>query len=187
MAKRKQAERAERELLGEGKYLRLVRDGRWEIAERTNALGAVAIIAITPDRRLVLTEQPRSAVRRPVIDLAAGLVGDEPDHDGEPLAETARRELLEETGYAAKKMVHLVDCPSSPGLTNEIISYFLANDVKKTQVGGGVAHEKIIVHAPTLRGIRKWLAQQIASGKLIDVKVYLALYFARSLRRSHSK
>jgi ADP-ribose pyrophosphatase len=167
-----------REVLGEGKYLRLVRDGCWEIAERTNSLGAVAIIAITADRRLVLTEQYRSAVDRPVIDVAAGLVGDESNHRDEPLSECARRELLEETGYDAKTLTHIADCPSSPGLTSEIVAYFLAKNVRRIHDGGGVAHEEITVHTPPLRGIRKWLAGQIAAGKLIDVKVYVALYFA---------
>jgi len=178
MAKRKLRSGSKREILGEGKYLRLVREGRWEIAERTSATGAVAIIALTADRRLVLTEQLRSAVGQPVIDVAAGLVGDEPNHHGEALAETARRELLEETGYDAKRLTHLVDCPSSPGLTSEIVSYFLAKNVRKVEDGGGVGHEAIIVHTPSLRTIRPWLAKQVAAGKLVDVKVYLALYFA---------
>ena len=124
-----------------------MREGRWEIAERTSASGAVAIIAVTADQRLVLTEQVRAAVHRPVIDIAAGLVGDEPDHAEEPLVETARRELLEETGYAAKTLKHLVDCPSSPGLTSEVVSYFLTRNVRKVNAGGGVEHEKIVVHA----------------------------------------
>jgi len=168
----------ERTVLAEGKYLRLVREGRWEIAERTSATGAVAIVAVTTDQRLVLTEQQRVAVGCPVIDIAAGLVGDEPEHAGEPLSETARRELLEETGYAAKTLKHLVTCPSSPGLTSEIVSYFLAKNARKLEAGGGVAHEKIIVHAPKLRGIKQWLNRQAKAGKLIDVKVYAALYFA---------
>jgi ADP-ribose pyrophosphatase len=168
-----------REVLGEGKYLRLVRDGRWEIAERTNDVGAVAVIALTSDGRIVLTEQHRNAVKRPVIDVAAGLAGDEPGRRGEPLSETARRELLEETGYSARTLKHLGDCPSSPGLTSEIVSYFLARNVRKTHDGGGVEHEAIIVHTPSLRGIRRWLARQIAQGKLIDVKVYAGLYFAQ--------
>jgi len=184
MAKKKSTVKRNRELLGEGKYLRLVRDGRWEIAERINATGAVAIIAITADRRFVLTEQNRTAVGQPVIDIAAGLVGDEPDHRNEPLSECARRELLEETGYSAKSLVHVTDCPSSPGLTNEIISYFLAKGVRKGHDGGGVGHEEIIVHTPMLRGIRAWLSKQAAAGKLIDVKVYAALYFVGKMPRT---
>ncbi len=177
MAKKKPAGRI---TLATGKFLRLIRDGRWEIAERTNCQGAVAITAITADRRLILTEQFRPAVQTAVIDVAAGLSGDLPEQRGEALLVSAQRELLEETGYEAKTWHHLDDCPSSPGLTNEIVTHFLATDCRQTQTGGGVEHEQITVHAIPLRTIRRWLKTQTAAGKLIDPKVYAALYFARS-------
>lgn len=177
MAKKKPAGRV---TLGTGKFLRLIRDGRWEIAERTNCQGAVAITAITADRRLILTEQFRPAVQAAVIDVAAGLSGDLPEQRGEALLVSAQRELLEETGYEAKTWRHLDDCPSSPGLTNEIVTHFFATDCRQTQTGGGVEHEQITVHAIPLRTIRRWLRTQTAAGKLIDPKVYAALYFARS-------
>lgn len=171
---------AARVTLGKGKFLRLVRDGRWEIAERTNCQGAVAITALTTDRRLILTEQFRPAVQAAVIDVAAGLSGDLPDQRGEALLISAHRELLEETGYESKNWQHLADCPSSPGLTNEIVTHFLARDCRQAGTGGGVDHEQIVVHAIPLRTIRRWLKSQVAAGKLIDPKVFAALYFAMS-------
>ncbi len=177
MPKKKTAARV---TLGKGKFLRLVRDGRWEIAERTNCQGAVAITAVTVDRRLILTEQYRPAVKTAVIDLAAGLSGDLPDQRGEALLVSAQRELLEETGFESKHWQHLADCPSSPGLTNEIVTHFLATDCQQTATGGGVDHEQIIVHAIPLRTIRHWLKDRVAEGKLIDPKVFAALYFAKS-------
>ncbi len=177
MPKKKTADRV---ILGKGKFLRLIRDGRWEIAERTNCQGAVAITAITEDRKLILTEQHRPAVKTAVIDVAAGLSGDLPDQRGEALLISAQRELLEETGYESRNWTHLDDCPSSPGLTNEIVTHFLATDCRQTQAGGGVEHEQIVVHAIPLRTIRRWLKTQAAAGKLIDPKVYAALYFAKS-------
>ncbi len=178
MAKKKSAARV---VLGKGKFLRLVRDGRWEIAERTNCQGAVAITAVTTDRRLILTEQFRPAVQTAVIDVAAGLSGDLPDQRGEALLISAQRELLEETGYESPHWKHLADCPSSPGLTNEIVTHFLATDCRQTGTGGGVEHEQIVVHAIPLRTIRRWLKDRAAEGKLIDPKVFAALYFARSI------
>lgn len=174
---------AKRVVLGTGRFLRLVRDGRWEIAERVNCSGAVAVIAVTADRRFVLTEQFRPAVGKAVIDVAAGLSGDVPGQEGEALAVSARRELLEETGYHAPRLAHLADCPSSPGLTNEVVSYFFANNVRRAHDGGGDEHERITVHTPPLRTIRRWLRTQIAAGKLIDPKVYAALYFISVARR----
>lgn len=167
-----------REILGSGKFLRLVKAGRWEFAERTNARGAVAIIAVTKDQRLVLTEQFRPAVSKTVIDLPAGLSGDVAGAEDEAESLSAMRELVEETGYSAKSLKHVASCPSSPGLSSEVISYFFSRQVTKISDGGGVEHEQITVHTPTIASIKSWLSRQIKAGKLIDSKVYLGLYFA---------
>ena len=69
-----------------GKYLRLVRRGTWEYAERLGASGAVCIIAVTDDRKLVLIEQERPAMGGPVIELPAddpGDAGDAAEGEGE--------------------------------------------------------------------------------------------------------
>jgi len=166
-------------VLGQGKFLRLVRDGRWEFVERVNARGAVAIVAVTANRRIILTDQFRPAVGRRVIDLPAGLSGDVQGQEDEAFAASALRELIEETGYTAKHLEHVGDCSSSPGLASEVISLFVARDLLKTDTGGGVDGEQIEVHSPLIRGIDHWLAKQVAAGKLIDGKVYAGLYFAK--------
>jgi ADP-ribose diphosphatase len=173
------AKKAARRVLGKGQYLQLVRKGKWEIAERINARGAVAIIAISDQQEYVLTDQYREAVGRHVIDLPAGLSGDVAGQEDEPAEVAARRELQEETGFLARKLRHIGDFSLSPGLTSEICSYFLAKGVTRVSSGGGVDHEKIEVLTPKLRSIKKWLTQQIAAGKLIDTKVYAGLHFIR--------
>ncbi|WP_010581863.1 NUDIX hydrolase [Schlesneria paludicola] len=171
-------------VIGKGKFLKLVREGTWEFVERVNARGVVAIVALTPDRRILLTEQFRAAVGRSVIDLPAGLAGDVAGQEDEAFATSALRELIEETGYTAKRVDHLADCPTSPGLTSEIASFFIARDLRQVSTGGGVEGENIVVHCPTIRGIEKWLANRVAEGKLIDGKVYAGLHFSR--RRTSS-
>ena len=166
-------------VLGQGKFLRLVREGKWEFVERVNATGVVAVVAVTDDRRIILTDQFRTAVGRNVIDLPAGLAGDIDGQEDEAFAKSARRELMEETGYRAKDIEHIADCPSSPGLTSEVISLFIARNLKRKNQGGGVDGEDIKVHTPFLRGIDRWLAKQVAAGKRIDGKVYAGLYFAK--------
>ena len=89
----------QRRVLAEGKYLRLVAESGWEWVERLNASGAAVIAALTDDRRLVLVEQYRIPLHARVLDLPAGLVGDEPGAAGEAMIDAARRELFEETGY----------------------------------------------------------------------------------------
>ncbi|MEX0712107.1 MAG: NUDIX hydrolase, partial [Pirellulales bacterium] len=113
-------------VLAEGKYLRLVREGHWEYAERTRATGAVVLAALTDDGRLLLTEQYRVPLACKVIELRAGLTGDDDGHEQEPAAQSARRELLEETGYEARDMKLLTVGPPTAGLANEVVSFFLA-------------------------------------------------------------
>lgn len=166
-------------ILGRGKFLQLVREGKWEFVDRVNAKGVVAVVAVTADRRILLTEQYRPAVGRSVIDVPAGLAGDVPGQENEELQASALRELIEETGYVASELHHVANCPSSPGLTSEVVSMFLARDLQRKSSGGGVEGENITVHTPFLRSIERWLATQSAAGKLIDGKVYAGLYFAR--------
>lgn len=165
-------------MLAEGKYLRLVRDDGWEYAERTRATGVVAIVAVT-EGRLLITEQYRKAVDRLVLDLPAGLAGDIPGDESEELAIAAQRELLEEVGYSARRMTRLADCPSSPGLTSEIVTFFRAVGVRQAGAGGGDASESIRVHAVPLGTAAAWLKRRAKAGVLIDAKVYAGLYFAR--------
>src|SRR5690606_36132250 len=98
------------ETLHEGRFLALRRTAAgWEYAARVNAKGCVAILAVTDDRRVVLTEQYRPPVGRPVIELPAGLAGDIPLQKDEPLLSAAKRELKEETGYVAKNWTMLLE------------------------------------------------------------------------------
>ena len=166
-------------VLGAGRHLRLVADDGWEYVERTNATGVVVVAAVTEDRKLVLTEQYRRPVNRRVIDLAAGLAGDVPGAESEDLATAAKRELLEETGFAAGEMVLLAEGPSSAGLTSEVVTFFLATDLTKVGPGGGDTTEDINVHLVPLDSVDDWLSQRRAQGLHIDPKIYLALYFCR--------
>jgi ADP-ribose pyrophosphatase len=163
------------EILGEGRYLRLVRRDRWEYCERRNVSGIVVIVAVTNEGELVLVEQDRPAVRGRVIELPAGLAGDMGE---ESLEEAARRELLEETGYEAARWERLGDATPSPGLCAEVVTFFRAAGLKRGGPGGGDATEQIVVHRMPLASAKEWLRARIAEGLLIDEKVYAGLYFA---------
>jgi ADP-ribose pyrophosphatase len=155
----------------------LVKEGRWEYAERTNATGAAIIVAVTDDRKLLLVEQYRIPVHARTVELPAGIVGDEPGADGEAHAEAARRELIEETGYDAERMEALTHGPASSGLTSETVTLFLAAQLRLVGTGGGVAHEDITVHEVSLDEVHDWLAAKAQAGVLVDPKVYAGLYF----------
>jgi ADP-ribose pyrophosphatase len=166
-------------ILVETKFLRCIdRDG-WFFVERPNATGVVTLVPVTTDGRIVLVEQFRAPVGRQVIELPAGLVGDEPDHPSEDLEAAARRELIEETGYDARRLIPIARGATSPGVVNEIVQFFLATDLVKVGDGGGTAEEQIRVHVVPLADAATWLAGREAAGAVISAKVYAGLFFAR--------
>ena len=163
-------------VLAAGKYLRLVKRGHWEYADRHTCSGAVVVVAVTDDRRIVLAEQFRIPLGQNVLELPAGLVGDVAGEEHEEMAVAARRELLEETGYEAAEIRWLMRGPTSAGLTSELIDFFLATGLKRIHDGGGVHLESIVVHEVPLDGAAHWLALRAADGMLIDPKIYAGMF-----------
>ena len=163
-------------VLAEGRFLRLIRRGRWEFVQRTNNSGVVGIIATTDDGRLVLVEQWRPPVGKRCIELPAGLVGDE--DPAEEAAVSAARELEEETGYRARSMQYLTEGVSSAGLTGETLMLFRAKGLEKVHEGGGTEGEKIQVHAVPLEEVPAFVRRRISEGLAVDMKVWTALWFA---------
>ena len=105
--------KSNRRILHEGRYLRLVRKGRWEFVERIKCSGIVVVLPVTERREIVFIEQHRIPIDQYVIEFPAGLVNDADDRPIESLEEGARRELWEETGYAAKRMKVIFEGPVS--------------------------------------------------------------------------
>ncbi len=163
-------------VLCEGRFARLLTLRGWEYVERPHSIGAVAMVAVTPEGRLVLIEQYRIPVRRAVIELPAGLVGDQEGHSAESIEQAARRELLEETGYQVSSIRRLGGGPPSAGLSAETVELVLAEGLVKTGPGGGDPSEAITVHEVPLPEVDAWLHQQQAQGQLIDPKIFAGLY-----------
>ena len=84
--------------------------------------GAVGVVALDDEDRVLMIRQYRHPVGRLLWELPAGLR----DVAGEPLLQAARRELLEETGYRARDWHVLADYFSSPGIITERLRVFLA-------------------------------------------------------------
>lgn len=168
---------APEETLYEGHWLSLRKRGRWEYAERNNPSGAVIIVAVTPQDKVLFVEQYRVSILQNTIEMPAGLVGDLADQANESAFEAARRELEEETGYRCKRMEFIHRGPSSSGMSTEMIAYVRAWDLEKVGVGGGDDTENIVVHEVPRTQAGAWLFARAAAGYSIDPKLFAGLWF----------
>ena len=129
--------------------------------------GAVAVLALDDERRVLMIRQYRHPVGRELWEIPAGLR----DAAGEPPLVTAQRELLEETGYRAREWHALVDYFTSPGFSTERIRIFLARCLE--QVGDGDyerEHEEKFIVAdwlPLDEAMRLVLAGKLHNGPAI--------------------
>ncbi|WP_043650764.1 NUDIX domain-containing protein [Nocardia thailandica] len=103
-------------------------DGHVADREVVEHHGAVAVLALDDDGRVVLIRQYRHPVATRLLELPAGLL----DIDGEDPLTAAKRELAEETGLAADEWSVLVDVALSPGFTDEALRVFLATGLRDT-------------------------------------------------------
>ncbi|MBY0597445.1 NUDIX hydrolase [Bacillus bingmayongensis] len=101
-----------------------------EVSKReiVNHPGAVAIIAVTDEEKIVLVEQYRKALEKEIVEIPAGKL--EP---GEKPEITAIRELEEETGYVCDKMEFITSFYTSPGFADEILYVYKATGLKKKE------------------------------------------------------
>jgi ADP-ribose pyrophosphatase len=165
------------EMLYQGRWLRLRRRGRWEFAERNNPGGAVIILAVTPEDKVLFVEQYRVAIQQFTIEMPAGLVGDLADQPHESALIAAQRELEEETGYRCRHVTFVHEGPSSSGMSNEMIAFVYAHDLVKVSDGGGDATENIVVHEVPRREAGAWLLARAKEGYSIDPKLFAGLWF----------
>ena len=157
----------------QGKYIRIVRDGRWEYVERCGGVHAVVILA-EHDGKVVLVEQARVPLgNRKCIELPAGLVGDEGPNA--TVEDTAIKELEEETGFTAGRIETLGEFFSSPGMVGEGFTLVRAHGLKRIGEGGGNEHEEIEVHLIPPDEIPAFVERKRAEGCAIDTKMLLLL------------
>ncbi len=163
--------------LHKGQFLEVLRDRHWEYVRRVKASGAVVIVAVTPERELILVEQTRIPLQGKTIELPAGIVGDSDEHAGEGFAPAALRELLEETGFRGEEAFILTQGPTAPGMSSEQLTFVGIRGLKREHAGGGVDGEDITVHLVPLAAVPGWLEAQRAKGYHIEPRIYAGLWF----------
>jgi ADP-ribose diphosphatase len=131
--------------------------------------GAVAMVALDDQQRVVLVKQYRHAVRGLVIEIPAGKL----DGDEDPLA-GAQRELREETGFRAGRFERLGSFYPAPAWSTELVYLYLATDLTAgpAQLEADEAIELLRVSLPEA-------IELIHSGAIIDGKTIAALLLAQ--------
>jgi len=136
--------------------------------------GSVVVLPVLPDEKMVLIRQYRHATRQYLWELVAGRID-----EGERVKEAAARELLEETGYRAKRFKVFLDVFPTPGFLEERMYILLAEGLAEGRAEPE-EDEKIEVRAYTA----KELKQMIQKGKLRDAKSIAGiLYYLTFIRK----
>lgn len=118
------------EVIFEGRVVKLQVDdvtlpnGEQSKRELIKHPGAVAIIALTEDQKLVLVKQYRKPLEKSILEIPAGKLepGEEPEV-------TAKRELEEETGYTTHHLEYLTSFYTSPGFADELLYIYFADQL----------------------------------------------------------
>lgn len=101
--------------------------------------GAVAVLAITDDNKIVMVEQYRKALEKEIVEIPAGKL-----EKGEDPAVCAKRELEEETSYECENLELLISFYTSPGFADEIIHLYKATGLKKKEDAAALDEDEFV-------------------------------------------
>jgi ADP-ribose diphosphatase len=169
----KKAKILKSEVIFEGKSFGVRRDelieptGVRTVREVVTHPGSVVVLPVRPDGKIVLVRQYRHATGQYLWELVAGRM-----EKGENPRKGAARELVEETGYRAKKFTVFLELFPTPGFLEERMYLLLAEGLTAGEAEPE-EDEKLIVRAYS----KKQLEEMIRSGKMRDAKSIAGLLF----------
>lgn len=147
-------------------------DGTQGTREYIRHPGAVAVLALFDDGQLLLERQYRYPARREFIEIPAGKL--EP---GEPPLDTARRELLEETGYAASEWQRLGELHMAIGWSDEVIHLFVARGLAQQGARPDAGEFLETFQVPFDEAVA-----MVADGRISDAKSVAAILWMKVFR-----
>lgn len=153
---------------------------RWDVCEMPNGTivpeyyvleypNWVNVVALTEENQVVLIRQYRHGAGKSFLEIPAGVV-----EKGEDPAEAARRELLEETGYAFSSVEFLCELYPNPATSNNVTTSYLARGGKKVQEQELDAQEDIEVQLYSIEEVRTLLQQN----KILQALHASSLFYA---------
>lgn len=144
-------------------------NGKTSTREIVKHPGAVAIIAITPENKIVMVEQFRKPLGRTIVEIPAGKL-----EKGEKPEATAKRELEEETGYTCSNLQLLISFYTSPGFADELVHLFIAEDLEKLKVAAELDEDEFLdVIEVTLEEAQ----EMIRNKQIYDAKTAFAVQY----------
>jgi len=176
----------DRQVLPGGTYLTFVRDTvvTSDGVERTRDVvlhpGAVTVLAVLPDRRLLLVRQYRHASGEVLLELPAGTLDILGDGSVEEPLLAGQRELFEETGHRAGSWRKLAEFFTAPGFASELMHLYLATDVAPDPAHEGPQEDErlelaVVGYDDALR--------MADDGTIRDAKTLVGLYLVERLER----
>lgn len=133
--------------------------------------GAVAVIPITADNKIIMVKQFRKPMEKVLLEIPAGKI-DPGEHDYPK--ETAERELEEETGFRANKLTFVTSMYVSPGFADELLHIYYAEDLEKVPNPRPQDDDEVLeLYTLTLEEAKA----EITSGLICDAKTIFAVQF----------
>jgi ADP-ribose pyrophosphatase len=149
----------------------LLPNGEKSKREIVNHPGAVAVIAMTENNKILLVEQYRKALERSIIEIPAGKL-----EKGEEPIVTARRELEEETGYTTDHLDFVQAFATSPGFADEVIHVFIARNLTKLKTPVELDEDEFV---ELLEVSIEEAEGMIADGRIFDAKTAFAVLWLK--------
>jgi len=142
------------------------REGQTRTKEVIRHPGAVVLLPVLDDGRIVMIENHRHSIGQTLLELPAGTI-----ESGEPPESTAARDLIEETGFHAGRLQKLHEFYSCPGICDELMHLYMA-----TELTAGQPDREATEQIENRIVSRSEIAQLLANGQIRDAKTLVGLY-----------